>query len=133
SGIDQKFLDANSPTAACRDSGSSTLTTNPNLKASCGVPVKGVASDGVNALLLRTVSGLTGTGCFEIVSSSSQDQGTVQTPLTTTQPLSSLHHGFLYHTPPSFYGDSSQSRTLTVEFTFTPNIGNGNTTRLRAQ
>jgi len=133
SGIDQKFLDANNPTRSCRDAGAAMFTTNPQLQATCGLPVKGVASDGVNALLLRTVSGLTGTGCFEIVSTSSQDQGTVQTPLTTTQPVSSLHYGFSYYTPPSFYGDSSQSRTLTVEFTFTPNIGNGNTTRLRAQ
>ena len=133
SGIDQKFLDANNPTKACRDAGAAMFTTNSQLQATCGLPVKGVASDGVNALLLRTVSGLTGTGCFEIVSTSSQDQGTVQTPLTTTQPVSALHYGFSYYTPPSFYGDSSESRTLTVEFTFTPNIGNGNTTRLRAQ
>lgn len=132
-GINQKFLDANNPTKACRDAGASTLTTNPALQAMCGLPVQGVASDGVNALLLRTVSGLTGTGCFEIVSTSSLDQGTVQTPLTTTQPVSGLNYGFSYYTPPGFYGDASESRTITVEFTFTPNIGNGNTSRLRAQ
>src|SRR6185295_15140782 len=119
-GIDKKFLDANNPVSACRDS-SGNLSTDPNLRASCGLPVQGVASDGVNALLLRTVSGLTGTGCFEIVSTSSVDQGTVQTPLTTTQPVSGLNYGFSYFMPPSFYGDSTDSRTITVEFTFTPN------------
>ena len=133
SAIDKKFLDANNPVNACRDAGSGSLTTTPELKASCGVPVQGVASDGVNALLLRTVSGLTGTGCFEIVSTSSLDQGTIQTPLVTTQSVTGLNYGFSYLTPPSFYGDSSDSRTMTVEFTFTPDIGNGNTSRLRAQ
>ncbi len=131
--IDRKFLDANDPATACRDSGSSSLTSTASLQATCGTPVKGVASDGVNALLLRTVSGLAGTVCFEIVSSSALDQGVVQTPLTSTQPVSSLNYGFSYYVPPPFYGDSSPSRAITVEFSFTPNIGNGNTSRVQAQ
>jgi pimeloyl-ACP methyl ester carboxylesterase len=131
--IDRKFVDANDPVTACRDPGASSLTSDPALQATCGTTVKGVASDGVNSLLLRTVSGLTGTACFEVVSSSPLDQGTIQTPLTSTQPVSSLQYGFSYYTPPGFYGDSSDQRTVTVEFTFTPDIGNGNTSRVRAQ
>lgn len=132
-GSDQKFLDANDSNQPCRDSGASTTTSNPSLQATCGNTVKGVAADGVNPLLLRTVSGLAGTACFEIVSSTSLDQGTIQTPLTVTQPVNSLNYGFSYYTPPAFYGDSSQSRTITVEFSFTPNIGNGNTSKVQAK
>jgi len=133
SGSDQKFLDANDPGQPCRDPGAAALTSNGTLQSTCGNTVKGVASDGVNALLLRTLSGLAGTACFEIVSTSSLDQGTVVTPLTATQPVSSLNYGFSYYTPPASYGDSSPSRSITVEFTFTPNIGNGNTSKLQAQ
>jgi pimeloyl-ACP methyl ester carboxylesterase len=132
SGSDQKFLDANDPAKSCRTPGSATLSTSATVQASCGKSVKGVASDGVNALLLRTVSGLGGTACFEIVSGGSLDQGTVQTPLTTTTAVSALNYGFSYFTPPAFYGDASASRSVQVEFSFTPNIGNGNTSKLRA-
>jgi pimeloyl-ACP methyl ester carboxylesterase len=132
-GSAEKFLDGNDPSQPCRDSGAATLTSNPSLLATCGKVVKGVASDGVNALLLRTVSGLAGTACFEIVSTSSFDQGTIQTPLTGTQSVSGNNYGFSYYTPPSSYRDTSLSRTITVEFTFTPNIGNGNTSKVQAQ
>ncbi len=128
----EKFVDANDPSKPCRDAGSSSLTSTPGVQANCGNTVQGVASDGLNALLLRTLSGLPGTSCFEIVSMSSLDPGAIQTPLITTQSVSGLNYGFSYYTPPSYYGDSSDSRTVTVEFTFTPNIGNGNTSRLRA-
>jgi pimeloyl-ACP methyl ester carboxylesterase len=133
SGLDKKFLDANDPDQPCRDAGASSLTSNAALQSTCGNTVKGVASDGVNALLLRTLSGLAGTACFEIVSSSPLDQGTIQTPLTATQSVSPLNYGFSYYTPPSSYDDTSLSRTINVEFTFTPNIGNGNTSTLQAQ
>ena len=95
--------------------------------------MQSVASDGVNALLLRTLSGLPGTACFEIVSTSSLDQGTIQTPLAATQTVSPLEYGFSYYIPPSYYNDTSNSRMITVEFTYTPNIGNGNTTKFQAQ
>ena len=131
-GSDQKFLDANDPVQACRDANSGAFSANGTLLSTCGKVVKGVASDGLNALLLRTISGLAGTACFEIVSSSPLDQGTVKTPLTNTQPINSLNYGFSYLTPPSSYGDASDSRTITVEFSFTPNIGNGNTSTLQA-
>jgi pimeloyl-ACP methyl ester carboxylesterase len=131
--LDSKFLDANDPNAACRDPGSPSLTSNASLQATCGRTVKGVASDGLNALLLRTLSGLSGTACFEIVSASALDQGSIQSPLTLTQSVSPFNYGFSYYTPPEFYGDSSASRSITVEFSFTPDIGNGNTSKIRAQ
>ena len=133
SGNDQKVLDANDPAKSCRVPGSGTLSTTAVTQATCGKPVKGVAADGVNALLLRTASGLAGTACFEIVSNSSLDQGKVLTPLIGTSPASGLNYGFSYYTPPAFFGDTAESRDVEVEFTFTPNIGNGNTSRLRAK
>lgn len=132
SGADQKFLDANDPSSNCRVSGSGTLSTAAATRATCGRGVKGVVADGSNALLLRTASGLAGTACFEIVSSSTLDQGVVQSPLGATSPVSGLNYGFSYYTPPAFFGDTAESRDVEVEFTFTPNIGNGNTSRLRA-
>jgi len=46
SGIDQKFLDANNPTRSCRDAGAAMFTTNPQLQATCGLPVKAGAVKG---------------------------------------------------------------------------------------
>ena len=132
SGSDQKFLDANDPVKSCRTAGSATLSTSATVQASCGRAVKGVASDGVNPLLLRTVSGLAGTACFEIISAPTLDQGTVLTPLTVTSNVAPLNYGFSYYTPPAFYGDATESRTVQVEYSFTPNIGNGNTSKLKA-
>jgi pimeloyl-ACP methyl ester carboxylesterase len=133
SGSDQKFLDANAPAKLCRAATSNTISTAPAVLASCGSPVKGVATDGVSPLLLRTVSGLAGTACFEIVSTASADQGLVATPLATTSVVSSLNYGFSQFTPPKFFDGTGDNRTVDVEFSFTPNIGNGNTSRLRAQ
>lgn len=133
SGRDQKFVDANAPGKSCRVTDSAELSTTPATQASCGAPVRGVASDGTNALLLRSVSGLAGTACFEIVSPAGDDPGEVRTPLTGTVASSGLNYGFSYFTPPKHFGSSTApSRKVTVEFTFTPNIGNGNTSRLRA-
>lgn len=131
-GPDQKFLDANDPANSCRVAGSGQLSTAAATRATCGKAVKGVAADGVNSLLLRTASGLAGTACFEIVSTSSADQGKVQTPVTGSSPVSGLNYGFSYYTPPAFFGDAAETRNVEFEFSFTPNIGNGNTSRLRA-
>jgi pimeloyl-ACP methyl ester carboxylesterase len=90
--------------------------------------VTGVASDGATQLLMRTLAGLPGTACYEITSTSSLDQGTVATPLATTQPVNSLNYAFSLYSAPANYGDTSNSRTVTVTFTFTPSIGNGDTT-----
>ena len=133
SGSDQKFLDANAPGKLCRDAAASTITNSATVLASCGKPVKGVASDGISPLLLRTVSGLAGTACYEIVSSASVDQGKVQTPLIGTALVSSLNYGFSLYTPPKFFEATGDSRQVEVEFTFTPSIGRGNTSRLRAK
>ena len=133
SGSDQKFLDANAPGRLCRDPSASTISNSSAVLASCGKPVKGVASDGVSPLLLRTVSGLAGTACFEIVSTSSADQGTVATPLIGSALVSSLNYGFSLYKPPKFFEGTGDSRQVEVEFTFTPSIGNGNTTRLKAK
>ena len=132
SGKDLRFLDANDPAKTCRLANSATLSTAAATQASCGKSIKAVAADKINPLLLRTVSGLAGTACFEIVSTASLDQGQVQTPLAATSGVNSLNYGFSYYTPPGFYGDTTDSRTVQVEFSFTPNIGNGNTSKLRA-
>jgi hypothetical protein len=55
SGSDQKFLDANAPAKLCRDATATTISNVATVLAACGKPVKGVASDGVSPLLLRTV------------------------------------------------------------------------------
>lgn len=128
SGSANKFVDANPPSATCRDSGSPNISQNPSILASCGVPVTGVASDGATQLLLRTLAGLPGTACYQITSSSSLDQGTVGTAVTTTQAVNSENYAFSLYSAPANYGDTSNSRTVTVTFTFTPSIGNGDTT-----
>jgi pimeloyl-ACP methyl ester carboxylesterase len=132
-GRDQKLLDANAPARSCRVTDGDTLSADPATLASCGQPVRGVVADGVNALLLRTASGLAGTACFELVSAG-DDQGTVQAPLGGTVPVGGLNYGFSYYTPPQSFGASSAaSRKVTLEYSFTPSIGNGNTSRLRAE
>jgi pimeloyl-ACP methyl ester carboxylesterase len=131
---DQKFVDANPPTNHCRASDSSNdLSTDPNVLATCGSTVKGVGSDGVSQLLLRTVSGLSGTACYQITSSSNFEQGSIQDAVLSTQSVGALQYGFTFYTPPDFFGDTADSRTLQVQFAFTPSIGNGNTTVLQAQ
>lgn len=134
SGADQKFVDVNQGSTICRAANSPNLATGAAVLGTCGKPIKAVASDGVSELLLRTVAGLQGTACFEIVSSGADEQGQVATPLTGTQSASGLNYGFSKYTPPTFFGAAGgNSRPLEVEFTFTPSIGNGNTTRLRAK
>lgn len=129
SGRDRKFVDANAPSRTCRLPDSPGLSTDPATRATCGVSTRGVSADGVSALLLRSVSGLQGTACFEVVSPG-DDNGQVLTPLTTTTQVGQEHYGFSYFLPPSSIGVAEDRRTVTVEFTFTPSIGNGNTTRL---
>jgi hypothetical protein len=47
-------------------------------------------------------------------------------------PVSGLNCGFSYSTPPAFSGFGAGTRGVEVEFSFTPNVGNGNTWHLRA-
>jgi len=129
-----KFVDANPARNHCRQDGNSPLlSSDPNVLATCGVTVQGTASDGVSQLLLRTVSGLPGTACYQIVSQSPFDQGSIQAGIVATQVFQNLDYAFSSYTAPSNYGDTSDSRTVTVTFTFTPSVGNGNTTSFQAQ
>jgi len=74
-----KFLDANySNNTTCRDPGSPDLSSDPSILSTCGQSVQGTVSDGVSQLLMRMVSGLPGTACFEIASTGPPDQGMIQ-------------------------------------------------------
>jgi len=127
-----KFVDANPPANTCRDAGSANISTNGSTLANCGTSINGVASDGVTQVLLRTLAGLPGTACYEITSTSSSPQGSIATPLTSTQQVAVLNYGFSLYKAPANYGDgdSSGSRTVSMKFWYTPNIGNGNTTTI---
>lgn len=126
------FLDANFPSKSCRASGSSNLSTDPNILSTCGGSVAGTVTDGVSQLLLRTVAGLQGTACYSIVSDSPSDQGLIVSPVTSTQTAGDLDYGFSFYQAPAQYEDTADSRQVTIEFAFAPNIGNSNTTFITA-
>ena len=133
-GGDERFVDANAASKTCRASDTSNdLATDPARLSQCGAAVKGVAADAISQLLLRGISGLPGTMCYEITSTSAFGQGTVQTPLLTTRRVGNLEYGFSFYKAPEAFEDTADFRNLEVEFTFTPSIGNGNTTKFRAQ
>lgn len=133
-GGNNKFLDANGSEKPCRVSNDSPdLSSDENTLADCGVTVAGVATDGVSRLLMRTQSGLPGTACYEIVSTSSADQGMVETAVKASTPVNSLEQASSYYRAPQAFEESADSRVVEVEFTFTPSIGNGNTTRFQAE
>ena len=133
-GGEERFVDANSPSRTCRASDSSNeLSTDPNRLSTCGVAAKGIASDALSQLLLRSVSGLPGTMCYEITSTSTFDQGRIQSPLLSTQRVGNRDYGFSFYKAPENFGDTANFRDVEFEFTFTPSIGNGNTTRFRAK
>jgi pimeloyl-ACP methyl ester carboxylesterase len=128
-----KFLDANPRLNNCRVSNSPDLSTDPNVLAACGHPVMGTVADGVSQLLMRLASGLSGTACYDIVSSSPPDQGKISASVLDTQAVGSLNYGFSFYQAPDGYGATSDSRTVQVQFAFTPNLGNGNTTKFTAK
>jgi pimeloyl-ACP methyl ester carboxylesterase len=121
-----KFLDANPPANTCRASGSPNLSTDPNVLSACGQTVKAAATDGVTQLLMRMVSGLSGTACYQIVTSGSEE-GSVSTAVTSTQSVGSSNYAFSFYQTPNFFGDTSDTRQVMVQFSFTPNLGFGNT------
>jgi pimeloyl-ACP methyl ester carboxylesterase len=125
----QKFLDANYPsdTLTCRDPGSPNLSSDPTILSGCGQPAQGAVSDGASQLLMRMVAGLPGTACFEITSTGPPDQGNIPTPVLSTQTLGSFDYGFSFYQAPNGYGDSSDSRTVQVQFLYTPSEGYANT------
>ena len=133
-GGEERFVDANAASSTCRASDASPdLAADPSRLSQCGTPAKGIAADGVSRLLLRGVSGLPGTMCYEITSSSTVGQGQISTPLLNTQQVGSLQYGFSFYRAPDAFDDAADFRRLEVEVTFTPSIGNGNTTRFRAE
>ncbi len=128
----EKFLDANPPWNTCRANGTAAISADPDVLSTCGSPVAGVATDGVTQILLRSIAGLPGTACYEVTSTSSLDQGTVEKSVLGTQQVADLQEAFSFYQAPASYGDSSNSRTATLTFTYTPSIGNGNTTSFTA-
>jgi pimeloyl-ACP methyl ester carboxylesterase len=127
--LDSYFVDANFPYNTCRVEGTPNFSTDPSVLSSCGGSVLGTAADGVSQLLLRVQAGLTGTACYSITSTSSLDQGTINSAVVPTQSVGSSDYGFSYYTAPSVYGDTSTSRDVQVQFAFAP-TGNSNTTVL---
>jgi len=129
-----KFLDANPPvdlTASppvntCRAPGSPTLSTDPSVLSTCGKTVNAAATDGVTQLLMRMVSGLSGTACYQIVSSGTE-VGSVSTGVVSTQSVNSSNYAFSFYQTPGFFGDTSDTRQVMVQFSFTPSLGYGNT------
>ena len=127
-----KFLDANPPTNTCRTPNTPNLSSDPSVLSTCGQPVQGAVTDGVTQLLMRMVSGLPGTACYQITSTGPPDQGTVSTDVTTTQSVGAFNDAFSFFTAPDGFNASSDNRMVQVQFTFTPNIGNGDTTMFTA-
>jgi pimeloyl-ACP methyl ester carboxylesterase len=136
-----KFLDANPPDNPCRVPDSADLSTDPTVLSACGTPVYGTASDGVSQLLMRLVSGLAGTACYQITSTGPPDQGSIPTEVNSTEPLNGMNYGFSFYQSPDGFGNSDEdccgdgeldTRTVEVQFSFTPSEGNGNTTSFTA-
>ena len=130
-GGDERFVDANAASNSCRVG--SALSTDAARLSSCGAPAKGLAADGLSRLLLRGVSGLQGTMCYEVVSAPMPSPGTITAPLVNTQRVNGLDYGFSYLQAPDAFEDTAAFRDVEIEATFTPLIGNGNTTRFRAR
>ena len=125
-----QLLDANSPSSTCIDPNTGMVSTSNNVLSSCGKPVKGVASDGTNPLLLRTEAGLAGTACFDITSSGS-NQGKLSVNSYNIASGSGTLYGFSVYTPPDGYGtDGTDSRQVSIQFAFTPAGGTTNTTTI---
>jgi pimeloyl-ACP methyl ester carboxylesterase len=124
-----KFLDANPPSQTCRESNSPNLSSDPNVLSTCGAPVMGSVTDGVTQLLLRMGAGLPGTACYEIVSTGPPDPGMIPSSQAVlgTQMVNGSNYAFAFYQAPDGYGDKSDNRQVQIKFSFTPNIGNGNT------
>ncbi|MDE2503651.1 MAG: alpha/beta fold hydrolase [Burkholderiales bacterium] len=124
------FLDANAPGNSCRQPGSPDMAQDAATLSTCGTTVSGTVADGVSQLLLRSVSGLAGTACYSITSSSALDQGSIAAGVVSTQPAGNLYYGTTLYQAPATYGDSSSNRQVTVQFSFLPSQGNSNTTTI---
>ncbi len=136
-GTTPQLLDENNLTTATAAypscvSPAGNITTSPTILATCGIPIKGVATDGVSPVLLRTVAGSSGTACFTITSAGSLAYGNVATPSMETVGVGGLYYAFSQYTPPDGYGDTSDSRPVNIQFDFTLDSATGytNTTSL---
>ncbi len=130
---ERKFLDPNVSGAHCRDGDDSPiLSQDESLLADCGLPARGIVADGVSRLLMRTQAGLPGTACYRIISDPEHD-GQIETPVRSTQAVDAIHQASSYLRAPERFESplSVPVRLVEVEFTYTPSIGNGNTTRMR--
>lgn len=116
---------------ASDDSGD--ISTDINVLSKCGKPVKGVATDGISKLLMRINSGLSGTACYEIISSSSFNQGVINPAVTSTSPVMGLNQAFSFYTAPDEIDSTKEFSEVEVEFSFTPEVGFGNTSRKQAK
>lgn len=100
--------------------------------ATCGIPIKGVATDGVSPVLLRAVAAASGKACFTLTSSGPLAYGNVATPSMETAGVGGLYYAFSQYTPPDGYGDASDNRTVNIQFDFTLDSATGftNTTSI---
>jgi pimeloyl-ACP methyl ester carboxylesterase len=130
-----QLLDANNLTTATDSypscvSAAGIVSTDPTTLADCGIPIKGVAADGVSPVLLRTVAGLKGTACFTLTTTGSLAYGNVATPSMEATGVQGLFYAFSMYTPPDGYGDPSDSRTLNIQFDFFLDGGLTNTSTI---
>ena len=131
----RRFVDANAPGNHCRVSDDDpALSSDGNKLASCGdSDIAAVATDGVTPILMRLKAGLAGQGCFEITSNVPPAQGTITAGVTNTQTVGSLEQAFSFYYPPDEFVDTARTRTVDVEFAYTPIVAGkrANTTRFR--
>ena len=92
-----------------------------------------VATDGVTPVLMRLKTGLAGEGCFEIMSNTPPAQGRISAGVVNTKTVAGLEQAFSFYFPPDEFVDSAGTRTVDVEFTYTPVVAGkrANTTRFR--
>ncbi len=131
--VKKRFVDANPPGNHCRAADDDpNLSTDSTVLANCGNDeIKAVATDGETPVLLRLSAGLPGEGCFEIISSAPPEQGRISADVVNTLPDAGFEYAFSFYFPPDEFVDSADSRTVEMEFTYTPNVSGrrANTTR----
>ncbi len=131
----KRFIDANAPGNHCRVSDSDpALSTDGNRLANCGnSDITSVATDGVTPILMRLKTGLSGQGCFRVISNAPPAQGTISAGVVNTQAVGGLEQAFSFYYPPDEFADTAATRTVDVEFTYTPIVAGkrASTTRFR--
>ncbi len=131
----KRFIDANAPGNHCRVSDDDpALSTDGNKLANCGnSDITSVATDGVTPILMRLKTGLSGQGCFRVISNAPPAQGTISAGVVNTQAVGGLEQAFSFYYPPDEFADTAATRTVDVEFTYTPIVAGkrASTTRFR--